>query len=117
MILTEAKKRARREFEQVLERTGLSMAELHTEVEADPRLKSATWRVPRYGVAGMQAGGARRSRSHWYCAKAVPASLVGGAAGAAFALPGTASAATAPASPANGGAADLAAVTTGAPAL
>jgi predicted nucleotide-binding protein (sugar kinase/HSP70/actin superfamily) len=55
MILTEAKKRAQREFDQVLERTGLSMIELRAAVESDPRLKSATCRVPRYGVAGTAA--------------------------------------------------------------
>ena len=55
MILTEAKKRAQREFEQVLDRTGLSMTELRAAVEADPRLKCATYRVPRYGVAGTAA--------------------------------------------------------------
>jgi predicted nucleotide-binding protein (sugar kinase/HSP70/actin superfamily) len=55
MILTEAKKRAQREFEQVLERTALSMTELSAAVEADPRLKRATYRVPRYGVVGTAA--------------------------------------------------------------
>jgi predicted nucleotide-binding protein (sugar kinase/HSP70/actin superfamily) len=55
MVLTEAKKRAQREFEQVLERTGLSMSELREAVEADPRLKSGMYRVPRYGAAGTAA--------------------------------------------------------------
>jgi hypothetical protein len=55
MILTEAKKRAQREFEQVLERTGLSMTELRAGVQTDPRLRKATHRVPRYGVAGTAA--------------------------------------------------------------
>jgi predicted nucleotide-binding protein (sugar kinase/HSP70/actin superfamily) len=55
MILTEAKKRAQREFEQVLERTGLSMTELRAAVEMEPRLRRATHRVPRYGVAGTAA--------------------------------------------------------------
>jgi hypothetical protein len=55
MILTEAKKRAQREFEQVLERTDLSTIDLRAAVEADPRLKRATYRVPRYGVAGTAA--------------------------------------------------------------
>jgi predicted nucleotide-binding protein (sugar kinase/HSP70/actin superfamily) len=55
MILTEAKKRAQREFEQVLERTGLTMGALRAAVEADPHLKRATVRVPRYGVAGTAA--------------------------------------------------------------
>ncbi|MFM8900365.1 MAG: hypothetical protein ACKOF9_10530, partial [Burkholderiales bacterium] len=55
MILTEAKKRAHREFEQVLERTGLSMNELREAVDADPRLKMATYRVPRHGMVGTAA--------------------------------------------------------------
>lgn len=55
MILTEAKKRAQREFEQVLDRTALSMNELREAVEADPRLKAGTYRVPRYGVVGTAA--------------------------------------------------------------
>lgn len=55
MILTEARKRAQREFEQVLERTGLSMDTLRAAVEADPRLRRATYRVPHGGVAGSAA--------------------------------------------------------------
>jgi hypothetical protein len=55
MVLTEAKKRAQREFEQVLERTGLSMNDLREAVEADPRMKRATYRVPRCGAAGTAA--------------------------------------------------------------
>jgi predicted nucleotide-binding protein (sugar kinase/HSP70/actin superfamily) len=55
MILTEAKKRAQREFEQVLERTGLSMTELRAGVHERPELARATYRVPRYGVAGTAA--------------------------------------------------------------
>jgi hypothetical protein len=55
MILTEAKKRAQREFDEVQERTGMSIPELRAAIEADPRLKSATFRVPRYGVAGTAA--------------------------------------------------------------
>jgi predicted nucleotide-binding protein (sugar kinase/HSP70/actin superfamily) len=55
MILTEAKKRAQREFEEVLERTRLSMTELRAAIEADPMMKRATYRVPRYGVAGTAA--------------------------------------------------------------
>jgi predicted nucleotide-binding protein (sugar kinase/HSP70/actin superfamily) len=55
MILTEAKKRAQREFEQVLERTGLSMTDLRAEVLRRQELSRATYRVPRYGVAGTAA--------------------------------------------------------------
>ena len=55
MILTEARKRAQREFEQVLDRTGLSMGDLRAAVDADPRLKRGTYRVPRHGVAGTAA--------------------------------------------------------------
>jgi predicted nucleotide-binding protein (sugar kinase/HSP70/actin superfamily) len=55
MILTEAKKRAQREYEQVLERTGLDEAALRAAVDARPELKRATWRLPHYGVAGSAA--------------------------------------------------------------
>jgi len=55
MILTEAKKRAQREFEQVLEHTRLSMTDLRAAVEANPQLKKATHAIPRYGVAGTAA--------------------------------------------------------------
>ncbi len=55
MVLTEAKKRAQREFEQVLERTKLSMTDLRAAREARPDMKRATYRVPRYGVAGTAA--------------------------------------------------------------
>lgn len=55
MILTEAKKRAQREYEQVLARTGLDEATLRAAVEARPELRRATFRVPHYGVAGSAA--------------------------------------------------------------
>ena len=55
MILTEAKKRAQREYERVLERTGLDEAALRAAVDARPELKRATTRVPHYGVAGSAA--------------------------------------------------------------
>jgi predicted nucleotide-binding protein (sugar kinase/HSP70/actin superfamily) len=66
MILTEAKKRAQREFEEVLERTGLTPERLREAVAARPELARATTRVPHYGVAGTAANlalhvaGARR---------------------------------------------------------
>ena len=55
MILTEAKKRAQREYERVLERTGLDQAKLRAAVDARPELKRATTRIPHYGVAGSAA--------------------------------------------------------------
>jgi len=55
MILTEAKKRAQREYEQVLARTGLDEAALRAAVDARPELKCSTFRVPHYGVAGSAA--------------------------------------------------------------
>jgi predicted nucleotide-binding protein (sugar kinase/HSP70/actin superfamily) len=55
MILTEAKKRAAREYEGVLERIGMSHEQVRAAVEARPELARATWRVPRRGVAGTAA--------------------------------------------------------------
>jgi predicted nucleotide-binding protein (sugar kinase/HSP70/actin superfamily) len=55
MILTEAKKRAQREYEEVMERTGLSDAMLRETVAARPELRRATFRVPHRGVAGTAA--------------------------------------------------------------
>jgi predicted nucleotide-binding protein (sugar kinase/HSP70/actin superfamily) len=55
MILTEAKKRAAREYQGVLERIGMTETELAAAVAARPELARATYRVPRYGVAGTAA--------------------------------------------------------------
>jgi len=55
MILTEAKKRAQREYEEVLERTGFTEETLREALEARPELKRATCRIPHYGVAGTAA--------------------------------------------------------------
>lgn len=55
MILTEAKKRAQREYEEVLERTGLSEIRVREMLDARPELKRATSRIPHYGVAGTAA--------------------------------------------------------------
>jgi predicted nucleotide-binding protein (sugar kinase/HSP70/actin superfamily) len=55
MILTEAKKRAQREYEEVLERTGFTEESLREAIDARPELKCATYRVPHYGVAGTAA--------------------------------------------------------------
>jgi len=54
MILTEAKKRAQREYDEVLERTGLGADELQA-AAADPRWSRATWRLPHHGAAGTAA--------------------------------------------------------------
>jgi len=54
MILTEAKKRAQREFDEVLERTRLTPADLQAAAETS-ELRSATFRLPHYGVAGTAA--------------------------------------------------------------
>jgi predicted nucleotide-binding protein (sugar kinase/HSP70/actin superfamily) len=55
MILTEAKRRAQREFEEVLERTGLAPEDLRAAIAERPELRRATWRLPHYGVAGTAA--------------------------------------------------------------
>jgi predicted nucleotide-binding protein (sugar kinase/HSP70/actin superfamily) len=53
MILTEAKKRAQREYEQVLEKIGLTEGELASRVT--PEMRKATYRVPHMGAAGTAA--------------------------------------------------------------
>lgn len=53
MILTEAKKRAQREYEAVLERTGMTPERLASRVT--PAMRQATYRVPRLGAAGTAA--------------------------------------------------------------
>jgi hypothetical protein len=53
MILTEAKKRAQREYEETLERTGMTPEKLAARVR--PEMRKATYRVPHQGVAGTAA--------------------------------------------------------------
>jgi len=55
MILTEAKKRAQREFDDALARTGLALDDVRDYVGAHPELSRATYRVPRLGAAGTAA--------------------------------------------------------------
>jgi len=55
MILTEAKKRAQREFDAVLEATRLTVDEVRGYVEAHPATRRATYRVPHHGVAAGTA--------------------------------------------------------------
>jgi predicted nucleotide-binding protein (sugar kinase/HSP70/actin superfamily) len=53
MILTEAKKRAQVEYDQALERSGMTLDQLRGR-ETDA-MRRATWRVPRHGVTGTAA--------------------------------------------------------------
>lgn len=53
MILTEAKRRAQKEYAEVLERAGMTPEKLKESVT--PEQARATYRVPRYGVAGTAA--------------------------------------------------------------
>jgi predicted nucleotide-binding protein (sugar kinase/HSP70/actin superfamily) len=53
MILTEAKKRAQKEYDEVLARTGLTVERLRERETAE--MRRATYRVPRYGVTGTAA--------------------------------------------------------------
>jgi len=53
MILTEAKKRAQREYEDVMERIGMEPDALRSRIT--PEMRRATYKVPRYGVAGTAA--------------------------------------------------------------
>jgi predicted nucleotide-binding protein (sugar kinase/HSP70/actin superfamily) len=55
MILTEAKKRAQKEYEEVLDKKNLTEDRLRAVLEAHPEMRKATYRVPRYGVAGTAA--------------------------------------------------------------
>jgi predicted nucleotide-binding protein (sugar kinase/HSP70/actin superfamily) len=53
MILTEAKKRAQREYDEVMERIGLAPDALRSRIT--PEMRKATYKVPRHGVAGTAA--------------------------------------------------------------
>jgi predicted nucleotide-binding protein (sugar kinase/HSP70/actin superfamily) len=55
MILTEAKKRAQGEFEDALDRTGLTLDAVRKYVDAHPEMKRATYRIPHGGVVGAAA--------------------------------------------------------------
>ena len=55
MILTEAKKRAQREFDGALAETGLTVERARSYVEAHPEMKRATYRVPTSGKAAGTA--------------------------------------------------------------
>jgi hypothetical protein len=55
MILTEAKKRAVREYVEAMERTGLTPEDAKKLLDATPHLKQATYRLPRDGAVGVAA--------------------------------------------------------------
>lgn len=55
MILTEAKKRAQREYDEALASTGLTEAQVREEIARRPELKQATYRVPHYDKSGTAA--------------------------------------------------------------
>lgn len=55
MILTEAKTRAIREYVAAMEASGLTPEDAKVLIDADPKLKSATYLLPRKGVAGAAA--------------------------------------------------------------
>src|SRR5215471_4943426 len=55
MIFTEAKKRAQREFDAVLEKTGLSVDQARQYVDAHPEMRKATYLIPHDGTAAGTA--------------------------------------------------------------
>ena len=55
MILTEAKKRAHREFENALSVNALSVERAHVLLERFPEMRRATYRIPHAGFAGTAA--------------------------------------------------------------
>ncbi len=55
MILTEAKKRAQSDFEQVLAKTGLTVEAIRKYEEKHPEVRRATYRVPHMGYPGTAA--------------------------------------------------------------
>lgn len=55
MVLTEARRRAQSEFEDVLEQTGLDVDGARERLQAMPAAERATWPVPRRGATGTAA--------------------------------------------------------------
>lgn len=55
MILTEAKKRAVREYVEAMERSGLTPEDAKPLLDSRPRMRRATYRVPHRGYAGEAA--------------------------------------------------------------
>jgi hypothetical protein len=55
MILTEAKKRAKAEFEGALKKTGLTVETIRKFEERNPELRCATYHIPHRDCAGVAA--------------------------------------------------------------
>jgi predicted nucleotide-binding protein (sugar kinase/HSP70/actin superfamily) len=55
MVLTEARRRAQSEFEEVLEQTGLDLDSARDRLESVPAASRAAWPVPRCGATGTAA--------------------------------------------------------------
>ena len=55
MILTEAKRRAQKEFDDALTSTGLTLAEIRDYLDAHPQMRRATYRVPEGSATGTAA--------------------------------------------------------------
>jgi predicted nucleotide-binding protein (sugar kinase/HSP70/actin superfamily) len=55
MILTEAKKRAQREFDDTLARTGLTESEVRAYIQKHPEMQKATYLIPHDGAAAGTA--------------------------------------------------------------
>ncbi len=55
MILTEAKKRAQREFDDALAKSGMTLDQVKAYLDAHPKMKRATYRVPHMACAGQAA--------------------------------------------------------------
>jgi len=55
MILTEAKKRAQKEFDDVLARTGLTVDEARGYLHAHPEMRKATYKLPHDNTAAGTA--------------------------------------------------------------
>jgi len=55
MILTEAKKRAQKDFDEVMEKTGLTMEAIRQYEQRHPEVRRATYRIPHYGYPGTAA--------------------------------------------------------------
>jgi hypothetical protein len=55
MILTEAKKRAKSEFEAALAKTGLTIDAIRKYEASHPELRRATYKVPHHGNSGTAA--------------------------------------------------------------
>ena len=55
MILTEAKKRAQREFDEALARSGMTLDAIHAYLDAHPAMKRGDYKIPHMGCAGAGA--------------------------------------------------------------